>query len=143
MTLGYVAEHRLRRSHVGPLDYDDGPIPAQVAARVLDWPSPGPRASRALGLAVHWGYGSLVGVAAMPLVRRQAPAAATAEYFAGITVMASALFPTLGGTPPPWRWEPDVVATSLFQHLVYAAVVAAVLRRLTPPAESDPAAGPV
>lgn len=133
MTVGYAVEHRLRRSVEGPLDYDDSDAPAVAAAKVLGWAhvlrgEPGPRTSAALGLLVHWGYGSLVGAAAEPLVRRMGPRRATAAYTAGISVMAGALFPLLGGTPPPWRWERDVVATSLAQHLLYAATVVAVLQ---------------
>lgn len=129
MTAGYATERRVRRTVTGPLDYDDGRVPAEAAARVLAWSSPGPRASRLLGFAVHWGYGSLVGAAAVPLVRRMRPAAAIGTYWGAITAMAAVLFPTLGKTPPPWRWRNDVMLTSLGQHLLYAGVVVAVLRR--------------
>jgi hypothetical protein len=132
MTTGYAVERALRRNVRGPLDYDDSMVPARAAANVLGWADPGPKASRLLGFAVHWGYGSLVGVGAVPLVRSQSAGMAVAGYWAGITLMASTLFPTLGGTPPPWRWRPDFIATSLGQHLVYAGVVVAVLRRSRP-----------
>jgi hypothetical protein len=46
-------------------------------------------------------------------------------------VMACAMFPILGDTPPPWRWRNDVIVTSAGQHLVYAATTTAVLRALT------------
>ena len=36
------------------------------------------------------------------------------------------LFPLLGRTPPPWRWPPDMLATSLGTHAAYVAAVAAV-----------------
>lgn len=128
MTAGYAVERALRRNVSGPLDYDDSMVPARAAANVLGWADPGPKASRALGFAVHWGYGSLVGVGAVPLARSRPAGAAVAGFWAGITLMASTLFPTLGRTPPPWRWRPDVIVTSLGQHLVYAGVVVAVLR---------------
>ena len=35
------------------------------------------------------------------------------------------LFPLLGRTPPPWRWPPDVIATSIGTHVAYVAAVAA------------------
>ena len=31
------------------------------------------------------------------------------------------LFPLLGRTPPPWRWQPDVLATSFGTHVAYVA----------------------
>jgi hypothetical protein len=133
MTAGYATEHRLRRSVSGPLDYDDSDAPAVAAGRVLRWlhvldEPPGSRAGKVLGFLVHWGYGSLVGAAAIPLVRRTGPARASVGFAGAITVMAAVLFPLLGGTPAPWRWRRDVVATSLVQHLLYAATVVAVLR---------------
>ena len=53
----------------------------------------------------------------------------------GATLMTATLtlFPLLGRTPPPWRWPPDVMATSIGTHVAYVSAVAAVddgLRRL-------------
>ena len=53
----------------------------------------------------------------------------------GATLMTATLtlFPLLGRTPPPWRWPPDVLATSFGTHVAYVSAVAAVddgLRRL-------------
>ncbi len=36
------------------------------------------------------------------------------------------LFPLLGRTPPPWRWPPDVLATSVGTHVAYVTAVAVV-----------------
>ena len=36
------------------------------------------------------------------------------------------LFPLLGHTPVQWRWQRDVVATSLGTHFAYVAAFAAV-----------------
>jgi hypothetical protein len=36
------------------------------------------------------------------------------------------LFPLLGRTPPPWRWPPDVIVTSVGTHAAYVAAVATV-----------------
>jgi hypothetical protein len=130
MTLSYALERRVRRQADGPLDYDDSNVPALAAARLLRRTDPSPAVSRALGLVVHWAYGSLVGVAAVPLCRRFGVVRATTAFWAGITVMAGVLFPTLGGTPAPWRWRRDVVATSAAQHLVYAAAATSTLRLL-------------
>ena len=57
---------------------------------------------------------------------------AGALFYAGCQTMAMTLFPTLGGTPPPWRWSGRILTSSLVQHAVYATVVATVVRALTP-----------
>jgi len=46
----------------------------------------------------------------------------------GATLMTATftLFPLLGRTPPPWRWPPYVLATSLVTHATYVATVALV-----------------
>src|ERR1700760_4055070 len=131
MNLGYWAERRIRRNVEGPLDYDDTNVPALIAAKVLRRSDLSDDASFRLGLAVHWGYGSLFGLGAVPLNRRFGPAGATAVYWGGMMTMACAMFPALGDPPPPWRWRNDVIVTSAFQHLVYAATTTAVLRALT------------
>jgi len=96
MNLGYAAERQLRRNVKGPLDYDDTNIPVLAAARLLRRSELSPAASRALGFTVHWGYGSLAGLAAVPLARRYRPVTATAGYLAGIAEAAGA-----GVTPAP------------------------------------------
>ena len=40
-------------------------------------------------------------------------------FFAASQVMALGLFPVLGDTPPPWRWERRLVVTSFVQHGIY------------------------
>jgi hypothetical protein len=46
--------------------------------------------------------------------------------FGGVLMTATfTLFPLLGRTPPPWRWPPDVIATSVGTHVAYVAAVAA------------------
>jgi hypothetical protein len=131
MNLGYWAERRIRRNADGPLDYDDTNVPALIAAKILRQSDLSDDASFRLGLVVHWGYGSVFGLGAVPLNRRFGPAGATAIYWGGMMVMACGMFPVLGGTPPPWRWRNDVIVTSAFQHLVYAGTATAVLRGLT------------
>ena len=39
------------------------------------------------------------------------------------------LFPLLGRTPPPWRWPPDMLATSVGTHVAYVAAVRRRRRR--------------
>src|SRR6201992_3343046 len=131
MNFGYWAERRIRRNVEGPLDYDDSNVPALVAAKILRQSELSDQASFRLGLAVHWGYGSLFGLAAVPLNRKFGPVGATAIYWGGMMTMACGMFPLLGDTPPPWRWRNDGIVTSAGQHLVYAATTTAVLRALT------------
>ncbi|MEJ2888160.1 hypothetical protein [Actinomycetospora aeridis] len=112
------------------LDYDDSDhvvIAASTLLRhVVGWEPRSREGRRALFWVVHWGYGSAVGAAHValqhPLPRE--PAAGLA-FFAGSQVMALGLFPVLGGTPPPWRWERRLVVTSFVQHAIYAGGVAA------------------
>ena len=131
MNFGYWAERRIRRNVKGPLDYDDSNVPALVAAKILRQSDLSDDASFRLGLLVHWGYGSLFGVSAVPLNRRFGPVPATAIYWGGMMAFACVMFPVLGDTPPPWRWRNDVIVTSALQHLVYAGTATAVLRGLT------------
>ncbi len=127
MTATYALERRLRRSHGGPLDYDDSATPAHAAMVVLRLHRLGPRQERELGDLVHWGYGSAMGIPREVLGRYLSPRRATLVYWTGLMVMTGTLFPVLGGTPPPWRWKPDVVLTSMVQHAVYAACVGAAV----------------
>jgi hypothetical protein len=131
MNFGYWAERRIRRNVKGPLDYDDSNVPALVAAKILRQSDLSDDASFRLGLLVHWGYGSLFGVSAVPLNRRFGPVPATTIYWGGMMAFACVMFPVLGDTPPPWRWRNDVIVTSALQHLVYAGTATAVLRGLT------------
>lgn len=135
MTGTLKAEQVARRRSPGPVDYDASPHVVTAAASVLHY-RPRTRAGRtALFLLVHWGYGSAVG-AGYPALRAtlgDAPRAA-AVFYLGCQSMAMTLFPTLGGTPPPWRWRRDILLSSLVQHAVYAVTVSAtdeVLSRRT------------
>jgi hypothetical protein len=42
----------------------------------------------------------------------------------GVALRWSTLFPLLGRPPPPWRWQTDVLATSLGTHAAYVTAVA-------------------
>ncbi len=127
MTASYGVERRLRHSHGGPLDYDDSTTPAHAAMVVLRIQTLDERRQRQLGDLVHWGYGSAMGVPRELLGRHLSPGRATLAYWAGLMVMTGALFPLLGGTPPPWRWKRGVIVTSVLQHAVYAAAVGAAV----------------
>jgi uncharacterized membrane protein YagU involved in acid resistance len=61
------------------------------------------------------------------MLRRRLPEPWASLIF-GATLMSAtfSLFPLLGRTPPPWRWPPDVLATSLATHAAYVVTVALV-----------------
>jgi hypothetical protein len=126
MTLAYAVERRLRRDHRGPLDYDDSLVPGQIVASVMHLGHVTAREDRDLGLLLRWSYGSAFGLWHGLLHRRIAePWAST--IFGGTLMSATfSLFPLLGRTTPPWRWPPDIVATSISTHVAYVAAVATV-----------------
>jgi hypothetical protein len=127
LTLAYAAEHRIRHRRAdAPLDYDDSLVPGQIVASILHLPHVTAREDRDLGLALRWGYGSAFGLYHGVLRRRVAEPGATAIFFATLMSATLTLFPVLGRTPPPWRWPPDVMATSIGTHVAYVAAVAAV-----------------
>lgn len=132
MTAGLGVERRLRPDAERPLDYDASGHVVTAACSVLGIDVPRSRAARsALFNLVHWGYGSAVALG-YETVRRRTEHPAVLFYL-GCQTMAMTLFPTIGGTPPPWRWRRSVLATSLTMHGVYAATVAATSWRLSAP----------
>jgi hypothetical protein len=111
-----------------PVDYDASEHVVTAAAAVLRH-RPGTKSGeRALFLLVHWGYGSAVGIEYIELLRKHTVARATIEFYLLCQAMAMTLFPTLGGTPPPWQWPRRILISSLCQHAVYASAVAATAR---------------
>jgi hypothetical protein len=126
LTLAYGVERRLRPRVSGPLDYDDSLVPGQIVASIMHLPHVTAREDHELGLALRWGYGSVFGLWHGAL-RRVAPEPWAAAAF-GATLMTAtlSLFPLLGRTPPPWRWPPDVMATSVGTHVAYVTTVAVV-----------------
>src|SRR3954464_7500688 len=126
MTLAYASERRLRKSHRGPLDYDDSLVPGQIVATVMHLPHVTDREDRDLGLLLRWSYGSAFGL--WHGVLRRTVGEPWASLAFGTTLMTATLtlFPLLGRTPPPWRWPPDVMATSIATHVAYVAAVATV-----------------
>lgn len=126
MTLTYAAERRLRSRVRGPLDYDDSLVPGEIVAMVMHLPHVTAREDRDLGLALRWSYGSAFGLLHGALRRLVGEPWASAGFGATLMTATLTLFPLLGRTPPPWRWSPAVMATSVGTHVVYVAAVAAV-----------------
>jgi hypothetical protein len=134
LTAAYAAERRVRRSHEGQLDYDDSLVPGQIVVSVMHLPHVTARGDRDLGLALRWSYGSAFGLLHGVLRRAVGEPWASAAFGATLMTATVTLFPLLGHTPAPWRWPPDVMATSLGTHAAYVAGVAAVddgIRRRT------------
>jgi len=112
------------------LDYDDSDHVVVAAAtlprHVVGWAPRSPRERTVLFWLVHWGYGSAVGAGHVALQhalgREPAPGLV---FFTASQAMALGLFPVLGETPAPWRWERRLLVTSFVQHAVYAGAVAA------------------
>lgn len=131
MSATLLAEKRIRRGNTRPVDYDTSRHVVEAASTVLHWKPATEGQRRALFLLVHWGYGSATGMA-LPLLRRATGNRwpATAVFYLGCQSMAMILFPLAGGTPPPWRWRIDMIASSLAQHAIYATTVGAVDSRL-------------
>jgi hypothetical protein len=126
LTLAYACERRLRKRHVGPLDYDDSLVPGQIVASVMHLPHVTDREERDLGLALRWSYGSAFGLLHGKLRRVIGEPWASAAFGGTLISATMTLFPMLGRTPPPWRWPADTMATSLGTHAAYVAAVAAV-----------------
>ena len=126
MTLAYAAERRLRPSVRAPLDYDDSLVPGEIVAMVMHLPHVTAREDRDLGLGLRWSYGSAFGLLHGALRRTVGEPWASAAFGGTLMTATLTLFPLLGRTPPPWRWSPAVMATSVGTHVVYVAAVAAV-----------------
>ena len=123
----------LRRGVTGALDYDDSLVPGQIVAAVMHLPHVTDREEHDLGLLLRWSYGSVFGMWHGTLRRIVREPWASVAFGATLMTATLTLFPLLGRTPPPWRWPPDVMATSIGTHVAYVSAVAAVddgLRRL-------------
>jgi len=130
LTLAYREEHRIRRTVRGALDYDDSLVPGEIVATIMHLPHVTEREEHELGLALRWGYGSAFGLWHGLLRRRMGDPWAALLFGATLMTATFTLFPLLGRTPPPWRWPPDVLATSIGTHVAYVAAVAVVDDRL-------------
>jgi hypothetical protein len=126
MTLAYAVERRLRPRVRGPLDYDDSLVPGQIVASIAHLPHVTDREEHELGLALRWSYGSAFGLW-HGILRRRIPEPWASVIFGGTLMTATfTLFPLLGRTPPPSRWPPAMLATSIGTHVAYVSAVAVV-----------------
>jgi hypothetical protein len=130
MSAALAAETAVRADSDGPVDYDASDHVVIAACRAIGRRPPSSRRAKwAVFTAVHWGYGSAVALAYEPMRRATGNGlVAGAVFYAGCQTMALVLFPTLGGTPPPWRWKRELLVSSLAVHALYAATVVVVSR---------------
>jgi hypothetical protein len=126
LTLAYNVERRVRQRPSEPLDYDDSLVPGEIVAGVMHLPHVTQREEHELGLLLRWSYGSAFGLLHGALRRLVGEPWASAAFGGTLMTATLTLFPLLGHTPPPWRWRPDVLATSFGTHVAYVAAVAAV-----------------
>ena len=124
MTLAYALERRLRPRFQGDLDYDDGLVPGQIVATVMHLPQVTHAQEHELGLLLRWSYGSAFGLLHGALRRTVGEPVASVIFGSVLMTATFSLFPLLGRTPPPWRWPPDVIATSIGTHVAYVTAVA-------------------
>jgi hypothetical protein len=130
MSLALAAETALRPASEGPVDYDASEHVVIAAANAFGRRPPrSARGRRRVFAIVHWGYGSAVALAYEPLRRGlRSETEAAVVFYLGCQAMALTLFPTLGDTPPPWRWRRELLISSFTVHALYVATVAAVSR---------------
>ena len=124
MSAAYTAEHHVRTRVRGQLDYDDGLVPGQIVATVMHLRQVTHKQEHELGLLLRWSYGSAFGLLHGALRRTVGEPIASVVFGSVLMSATFSLFPLLGRTPPPWRWPPDVIATSIGTHVAYVAAVA-------------------
>jgi len=133
MTVAQLAAARLRdepaRTRV-PRAWSEAPAPAQVAKQAADAVGRGSHVTKQdvprLTGAVHWSYGTGLGVLYALAVRALRPTPLLGGLGFGIGVWSAAyvqLVP-LGIYEPPWRYPLDELALDLSYHLVYGAATA-------------------
>jgi uncharacterized membrane protein YagU involved in acid resistance len=119
-----------------PRTWAEAPAPARVAKKAAELAGR-PRAvtkkdvPRVTNL-MHWGYGTLWGVAYALAARRANPHAVTGAAVLGASLWGAAYaeLAPLGIYEPPWRYPAKELALDLSYHLVYGAGVAAAYAAL-------------
>jgi hypothetical protein len=134
MTSTLWLERRARRDDeefTSFVDYDASPHVVIAASKVIRHRPSTDAGEKALFLLVHWGYGSVVAVLYDVIrARVRDQRVATLLFLPACQAMAFVLFPVLGETPPPWRWRPNLLISSIGQHTIYAVTVAMARSRL-------------
>jgi hypothetical protein len=90
----------MRRTHVAPLDYDDGLVPGQIAAGIMHLRHVTDSEEHEVRLLLRWSYGSAFGMFHGLLRRRMREPWAAAVFGATLMTATFSLFPLLGRTPP-------------------------------------------
>lgn len=129
MTATMRLEAALRKTRTLPVNYDASGHVVTAASTVLHHQPSNDRQRTAMYLGAHWGYGTGLALG-YPVLRAVAPGRGAAALFLASQAVAFVMFPAVGGTPPPWRWRRDVLASSLAQHAIYATAVASADRAL-------------
>lgn len=112
-------------AHQG-LDYDDTGVPGQIVASILHIGPVTDRQAAVITLGLRWTYGSVFGVAHVWLRKRLPEPYASVAFGSALMTMTFSAFPLLGGTPPPWRWHPDVLFSAVGSHVAYIGTAASV-----------------
>jgi hypothetical protein len=128
MTVAVAGETKLRPNSDGPVDYDASDHVVIAACNLAHRRVPrSAKGRRRIFNTVHWGYGSAVALAYEAARRATgSESRATVAFYLGCQAMALTLFPTVGETPPPWRWKREVLVSSFSVHALYAVTVATV-----------------
>jgi hypothetical protein len=125
--VSYAVVRRLRHSaRDTPLDYDDSEVPGKIVANILHLGEVTDSRDRELGNALRWTYGSAFGLWHGLLRTRVGEPWATAGFLTTLMGATLTLFPLLGRTPPPWRWQQGYLLTCAVTHAAYAVTVGVV-----------------
>ena len=133
MTAAQLAAARARgrplRTPV-PETWSQAPAPAQVAKRAAEAIGEGGRVTKEdvplLTNAMHWGYGTALGVIYTLAARGSARRPFARGLRLGVAAWGAsyAQLVPFGIYQPPWRYPAEEVALDLSYHLVYGAAVA-------------------
>jgi hypothetical protein len=113
-----------------PSRWSDAPAPAQVAKKAADTIGEGDRVTRRdvprLTTAMHWSYGTALGVlyALAARIVRPSPVLGGLGYGVGVWSASYAQLVPLGIYEPPWNYPLRELALDLGYHLVYGAAAA-------------------
>ena len=130
MTIASTVEMKLRRR-------PPSRAPAEAAGKVLRVQPRDAKGEARFGEAVHFGYGTMWGLARAAIgvglraanVRARA-VVPPAMHFALVWGTAVIMLPSLGVAPPVHKWGAKEIAIDVFHHAVYVAASDAAYRAL-------------